>query len=926
MQCSINEMRHFDVLIRVMRNSFIAGFIALFFILLSGVSYATHNRAGEIIYKRVDDNPFHYEISIITYTKTGGKSDEADRCELDLFFGDGTDEVVQRVNGTSKNGCPHFGEEIDNDTKMNVYTTRHIYPGPGRYTVWMEDQNRNEGVNNIPSSGNVVFYIESEIVIDVASGGNNAPELQNAPVDNACVGFVFEHNPGAVDPDGDSLVFSIVASKGSQGEEISGYQFPNQVDGGANNSLTIDSRTGTLSWNSPKSQGEYNVAIKIEEWRYNPNNGNTIYMGSILRDMQIDVGVCLNTEPPAINELKKTCVLADNTLNVTVTATDPDIGQRLELSGSGFPIDPDGTGFLLPADTVYGSSPLNMEFVWNTNCSHVQYEPYWMYFKVKEDLDKNAELVDFETLEIQVIAPPVTITNVAPSGSSIALSWSQAVCDGADGYDIYRYNDSLGYVASGCNTGMPEELGYEFIGRNEGIENQNFIDDNGGKGLTHGQRYCYMVVVTYPDRSESYASLEACGELIRDVPILNKVSVNVTDSVNGQDSVAWYAPVELNRDIYRPPYQYQLSRSEAGADGLYEVVYTSAEAQDFLDLDSVYVDDGLNTWYNQYHYKIELLSNTSAPAVSPSKSAASIFLSSIPSDNTLTLTWNVDVPWTNETYTIYKFKTHPDSLNDFYELATVNRNTYVDEGLVNLREYRYFVRSHGKYSSQDLPDQLVNNSQIHTGIPVDNEPPCAPPNRLIEGSCDLDETVITWSNPNTACPDVDDVLKYNIYYSPMLGQEMELLETINDPLDTSFIRSTDESIAGCYAITAIDSFDNESGMGEPLCLDNCPIYELPNVFTPGDDKVNDFFQPFPYKYVESINMTIYNRWGVVVHQTKDPDIMWDGTDDRTGNPLPDGVYYYVCTVNEIRLVGIVQREIRDHVTIIRQKSETSIPK
>ena len=64
---------------------------------LAPMVWATHNRAGEIIYKRVNNNPFFYEISIVTYTKTGGASDAADRCELELFFGDGTSEWCPRI-------------------------------------------------------------------------------------------------------------------------------------------------------------------------------------------------------------------------------------------------------------------------------------------------------------------------------------------------------------------------------------------------------------------------------------------------------------------------------------------------------------------------------------------------------------------------------------------------------------------------------------------------------------------------------------------------------------------------------------------------------------------------------------------------------------------------------------------------------------
>lgn len=886
--------------------------------------WATHNRAGEIIFKRVGSSAFEYEISIITYTKTGGVSDDADRCELELFFDDGTSAIVYRVNGVIGDKCDDppagSGVEVAPFTKMNIYTTRHTFPGPGAYRVRMEDPMRNAGIKNVPHSDDVPFYLESYIVIDIGSGGNNAPVLQNPPVDNGCVGQPFIHNPGAVDPDGDSLVYSIVASKSSDGTPISGYKFPDQVKPGANNNLSIDPRTGTLIWNAPQEMGEYNVAILIEEYRYNSKSGETIFIGSVLRDMQIDIGICEDEKtPPAIDKFQKACIQAGEILNVTATARDTDENQ-ISFTATGFPLDNGNGGSLSPDDTVVGEPPLELNFTWNTNCSHVQFEPYWVYFKAKESLGTDMELVDFEVLEVQVISPAVTITEVQPAGSSMRVQWTQAECPDADGYKIYRFNDSLGWSPPPCVTGVPEDLGYKLVGTNEGRGNTLFIDNNGGAGLTHGQQYCYMIVTTFPDRSESYASPEACGELIRDVPVLNKVSVHITDSLHGVDSIAWFKPVDLKPEIHPAPYRYQLSRA-SGANGTYEVIYTSAEAQDFNDLDTIFVDTALNTLRTQYHYKVSMLSGDDGHSVGDSRYAASIFLRSIPSDNTLTLVWDVDVPWSNFEYVVYRYD---EIAAAFLPLDTVSSPTYIDEPLVNLRPYRYVVKGIGRYSSEELNDTLVNYSQVHTGIPVDKEPPCTPPGRFIEGDCDLDETTITWNNPNNACAGVDDAVSYIVYHSPRVGEGMTKLLEIGDPNDTVLVLSNQNSLAGCYAVTAVDSFGNESEAGQPLCIDNCPVYELPNVFTPGADGVNDLFIPFPYKFVESIDLTIFNRWGKQVHHTTDPDINWPGTHAETGEELPDGVYYYVCVVNEIRLVGIVQREIRGHFTLIRQKIETPI--
>jgi hypothetical protein len=48
---------------------------------------------------------------------------------------------------------------------------------------------------------------------------------------------------------------------------------------------------------------------------------------------------------------------------------------------------------------------------------------------------------------------------------------------------------------------------------------------------------------------------------------------------------------------------------------------------------------------------------------------------------------------------------------------------------------------------------------------------------------------------------------------------------------------------------------------------------------------------------------VHNRWGQVVFTATDPDINWRGTFMDTNEPLPDGVYFYVCQVFFRRLAG-----------------------
>lgn len=71
---------------------------------------------------------------------------------------------------------------------------------------------------------------------------------------------------------------------------------------------------------------------------------------------------------------------------------------------------------------------------------------------------------------------------------------------------------------------------------------------------------------------------------------------------------------------------------------------------------------------------------------------------------------------------------------------------------------------------------------------------------------------------------------------------------------------------------------------------------LPNVFTPNFDGSNDLFS-FDVSAFGDFTMTIYNRWGQVVHVMKKGDEFWDGT-TLTGEVCPEGTYIYELLPNE----------------------------
>jgi len=73
-------------------------------------------------------------------------------------------------------------------------------------------------------------------------------------------------------------------------------------------------------------------------------------------------------------------------------------------------------------------------------------------------------------------------------------------------------------------------------------------------------------------------------------------------------------------------------------------------------------------------------------------------------------------------------------------------------------------------------------------------------------------------------------------------------------------------------------------------LYGCDV-EVPNVFSPNDDMVNDVFSLISYEGIVSLECIILNRWGNTVNQFNTPNFAWNGTDKR-GNLVPEGTYFY----------------------------------
>ncbi|MFI5218313.1 MAG: gliding motility-associated C-terminal domain-containing protein [Bacteroidia bacterium] len=849
--------------------------------------YGTHNRAGEITYKREPTNPFLYHFTIITYTKT---TSDADRPWLTLVWGDGKSDSLARSSKIP----------VGPDISKNTYFGTHLYSGMSTYIIYFEDPNRNGGVVNIPGSINIPFWVESKLIISPFLGYNNSPDLLQPPIDDGAVGVPFIHNPSAYDPDGDSLSYELIYCKTTGGVSIPGYFYPPATQ------FYIDAVTGDLVWNFPQSVGEFNVAFLIKEWR------NGINIGYVERDMQITIITSTN-QPPVFSSLPDICVEAGSLITFNVTATDPD-NETITLGATGGPFyfNPDSAEF--PEVTGFGS--VTGTFTWQTTCKHVRKAPYTVVFKARDN-NTQIQLANFETVNIWVVAPSPKNPVANPLGYSIILNWDKEVCDvlpdSAKGYYVYRRNGTYGFTPGLCQTGVPPFTGYLKIATVNGINNTTYTDNDNGAGLIHGINYCYMVVAFFKDGAQSYASEEFCAKLRKDIAVITNVSVVNTDAANGIMDIAWSKPTELDTVQFPGPFEYRILRWP----GLSLGTGVQVGVNFGLD-DTTFTDTGLNTVNNAYSYKIELVSTTIG-SIGYSHAASSVFLSISPTDRKLILTWQENVPWTNTRFDIYKFNGAT-----FDSIGSTISHSFTDAGLINYQQYCYYIKSIGNYSADGFIDPIINLSQQVCEEPIDNVPPCvtASSYEALNFDCTAGEVNFQWQQPDIECG--GDVGSYNVYYSQMESGPFSVIAVITNPGQTYFYFNSVDSIAGCYYVTAIDTVGNESVPFNTICLENCPFYELPNIITPDGSGDNDELVPFPYRNVQDIDLTIFNRWGQIVFSTTDPDINWNGRVNNSGKDCPDGVYYYICTVNEKYRSGIRTRALKpSFLHIIRSGNSIS---
>lgn len=128
----------------------------------------------------------------------------------------------------------------------------------------------------------------------------------------------------------------------------------------------------------------------------------------------------------------------------------------------------------------------------------------------------------------------------------------------------------------------------------------------------------------------------------------------------------------------------------------------------------------------------------------------------------------------------------------------------------------------------------------------------------------------------------------------------------NTSVSTSTNPSTVYNNSGTYTVilTAYSGTCSATASVTIIVEDGLSL-EIPNVFTPNNDGINDVFS-IKSSGIKEISLEIFNRWGQKMYEFTGPKAAWDGY-TGTGGKAPDGTYLYF-----VKAIGYDDKVIEKH--------------
>jgi len=317
--------------------------------------------AADLTYSCLGGNT--YLISLSYYRDCSGDAEPASRlvhfsCSSDstlnfsasLFPIWGTGYEITPGCGcdyTTCQGGTHFG------VQEYIYQAQVTMIACNQWKMWTSGCCRNT-VGTVANGSANGFYIETTLD-NLSAPCNSSPFYSNKPIAIVCNNYSFCFNHGAIDYDGDSLVYSFTNPKTNPYTSVP-YQTPYSSSNFLNTiippGITIDALTGDICF-TPNQVMSSITSVKVEEWR--TINGSPTLIGTNQRDIQFHVRPCPN-EIPVLSGIDTSNTHTYN-VNDTTYSMQWDIGQTIDFDINGYDADT-----AKPGCNVH---PENFSILWN---------------------------------------------------------------------------------------------------------------------------------------------------------------------------------------------------------------------------------------------------------------------------------------------------------------------------------------------------------------------------------------------------------------------------------------------------------------------------------------------------------------------------------------------------------------------------------
>lgn len=429
------------------QNLYRLGFVILMLTSIGSINalYASHAQGADLTYTCLGGNQYRVRISF--YRDCGGAPapTAVNVSVSSQSRGQSLALTLSPISGTGQDVTPICPSNTTVCTGgNNPGVQEYIYEGtitlPMASTDWVFGFVfccRNSVINTIQNPGGQNIYLQAYLN-NIAAPGNSSPLFSNRPVPYTAIAQNYNFNHGAVDADGDSLIYRLITPATSPTTTVN-YIAPFTASQplASNPAMTFNSVTGDIAM-TPSQLLVTVMAVRVEEWR------NGVLIGSVVRDIQLQVISNANSLPQPgninVTASRSIGVCVGQTLSFTINSTDPDTNQTVTMNwNNAIP----NSSFVVSS----GSRPTGT-FTWTPTLADVSNAPHFFTVTVK---DNNCPFVGSQTYAYGITVSGLSATSTAVAAQCGNLGSASVIATAGQWPYTYQWAPAIGSSATVSN-------------------------------------------------------------------------------------------------------------------------------------------------------------------------------------------------------------------------------------------------------------------------------------------------------------------------------------------------------------------------------------------------------------------------------------------------------------------------------------------